>query len=167
MAASLAFEIERTRELPRQIDALVDASLAEGFAFVERLRREWMAGTNRFERPGEAFFVARSADGLLGVCGLNRDPFGGDDAVGRLRRLYVLPSERRRGIARALTTAALDAAEIEFSLVRLRSFDREAVAFYRSIGFSTVEGDPNATHEFRLRGASRSRPRTPSTTPVS
>ncbi len=144
------FEIERASELPEEIGVLVEESAAEGFAFVKRLRDEWSAGTNRFDHPGEVFLIARSKGRLVGVCGLNRDPFVSDASVGRLRRLYVLPSARRLGIARALTQLALRAARQSFSVVRLRTFASEASAFYRTLGFVAIDDDPDASHEFRF-----------------
>ena len=140
----------RVHELPGEIDALAAEALAEGFRFVERLRDDWVAGSNRFDLPGEAFFVARSGRALIGVCGLNRDPYTSDVSCGRLRRLYVRGEARRRGVARALTHSVLDVARASFSVVRLRTLDPEARAFYRSLGFSVVESNPVVSHEYRV-----------------
>ena len=45
--------ISKLADLPPDLDPLVQASLAEGFGFLERLREEWTSGANRFARPGE------------------------------------------------------------------------------------------------------------------
>ena len=142
--------VRRTFELPAGIEKLRRESSVEGFRHVERLCRDWECGENRFDRPGEAFFVAHVGPLLAGVCGLNRDPFSSDAACGRLRRLYVAPAMRRRGVASRLTQAVLGASADAFSLVRLRTFDLEASAFYLALGFAAVVSDPQASHELRI-----------------
>src|SRR5689334_25434208 len=84
---------------------LVAEGEREGWRFVRRLADEWAAGTNRFDRPGEALFAAWSGDALVGVCGLNADPYVADQLVGRVRRLYVLRAFRGRGVGKRLVGA--------------------------------------------------------------
>jgi GNAT superfamily N-acetyltransferase len=149
--------ITRVRELPADLPRLVEASLAEGFRFLERLRDDWASGENRFEKPGEAFYLARDGDQLLGVCGLNQDPFAGDPAVGRMRRLYVAPPFRRHGVASALVRHATDAASGRFALIRLRSNTEEGDRFWRALGFARLPpGDPDASHVLQIAQASGS-----------
>jgi hypothetical protein len=38
-------------------------------------------------RPGEALFVARVGERVVGVCGLNVDPYTAEPRVGRVRHL--------------------------------------------------------------------------------
>ena len=38
----------------------------DGWRFVRRLADVWAAGTNRFDRPGEALFAARVEGSILG-----------------------------------------------------------------------------------------------------
>jgi GNAT superfamily N-acetyltransferase len=143
--------ITRVRELPADLSPLISASLAEGFRFLERLRDDWASGQNRFEKPGEAFYVARDGSQLLGVCGLNQDPFSGDLAVGRMRRLYVAPPFRRHGVGSALVREAAAAASGRFAVIRLRSNTEEGDRFWRARGFSRLPaGDPDATHVLQI-----------------
>ena len=146
--------IAQSAELPADLRPLLEASLAEGFRFVERLRDEWTSGVNRFANPGEAFFAARHQACLAGFCGLNRDPFSTDPAVGRLRHLYVAARYRRQGVGRALVQHALAGAAEHFALVRVRTDTREADLFYRALGFSRPLSSRDATHELRLGGGS-------------
>lgn len=139
----------RIHALPEGLDGLVEASLAEGHALVRRLRDDWRTGANRFDRPGEALFAVREGGGLLGVCGLNRDSYTIDPAIGRLRHLYVAPTARRRGIGRALVEATLIHAASHFRVVRLRTRSPEADLFYRALGFASETRDPHATHLLR------------------
>src|SRR5947209_17682817 len=91
--------VERLTELPpHALAELVAESERGGWRFVRRLADEWADGTNRFDRPGEALFGARAGGRLVGVCGLNIDPYATDAAIGRVRHLYVLADFRGRGV---------------------------------------------------------------------
>ena len=102
---------------------------------VRRLVDEWRDGSNRFDRPGEALFGAWLDGPLVGVCGLNIDPYAGDDRVGRVRHLYVLSAFRRAGVGRALMAEVLAAARERFGTLRLSTTNPAAVRLYESLGF--------------------------------
>lgn len=94
-----------------------------------------------FYRParGSAFWTARSAAGeLVGTFGLKP---AADDAA-ELRRLFVAPAMRRRGIARAMLAHA-EALCREWDIPRLTlrtsRLHRAALALYRDTGFEEVE----------------------------
>src|SRR5262245_7040695 len=98
--------VEKVVELPREEFAvLVRESEEAGWRFLRRLSDEWATGDNRFRLPGEALFAARVQGMLVGVCGLNVDAYAANPRVGRVRRLYVHASYRRRGIGRQLVEA--------------------------------------------------------------
>ena len=142
-----SINVERITSLPADLESeLLPAAEAEGFAPLSWLVEEWQAEKNRFDRQGEALHVARVGRRLLGVCGLNRDPYAGDDSTGRLRRLYIHPDHRRQGIGRRLVRQALHEAREHFDVVRLRTLDPRSAAFFETIGFNKLEGDPAATH---------------------
>lgn len=128
---------------------LVRSSVAEGHRFVARAREEWDAGVNRFAAPGEGLFLARHGDGVVGMCGLNVDPYAGDPGVGRLRHLYVAPGRRRLGVGRALVVACLELAAGRFRRVRLRTENEDAARFYLGLGFSAVD-EADTTHVIEL-----------------
>ena len=142
--------ISRLNELPGDLDQLVQASLAEGFRFLERLCDEWRSGANCFLLPGEALFEARHQGRLIGICGLNRDPYAGETSVGRVRRLYVAPDARRIGVARRLVCAVLREARGQFATLRVRTTTRGGDLFYQTLGFHPTSSVPEATHELRL-----------------
>ncbi|MDJ0953267.1 MAG: GNAT family N-acetyltransferase [Acidimicrobiia bacterium] len=127
------------------LGSLPASARAENHRFVARTVGEWASGTNRFDRPGERFLLARAAAVTVGMCGLNIDPFAGDPTIGRIRHLYVAPEHRRRGIGRRLVADCLDAAKPTFVRVRLRTFDPDAAAFYLALGFAAVD-EEDATH---------------------
>lgn len=80
-----------------RLAALVAESERDGLGFVRRLVEEWTSGANRFDQPGAALFVASIDGAVVGVCGLNVDPYAARAGVGRVRHLYVLAPYRRRG----------------------------------------------------------------------
>lgn len=122
---------------------------AQGFGAFDRLVDDYEAGINRFDQPGEALLVLRLADQVAGVCGLNLDPFAADRRIGRIRRLYVHASFRRQGLGRGLVHAIEAVGARSFEVLRLRTHDAEAGAFYRALGYVGID-DPNATHVKRL-----------------
>ena len=123
-------------------------SSREGFRFLERLCEEWESGANRFDAPGEALFLATVDGRVVGVCGLNRDPYAHGPRIGRVRRLYVLSAHRRTGIGRALLEAVIARARDSFDLLRVRT--ESADAFCTARGFRRDDSDPEATHVLEL-----------------
>jgi GNAT superfamily N-acetyltransferase len=129
---------------------LVAESERTGFGFVRRLVDEWDSGENRFDKPGEASFVALVETRIVGVGGLNLDPYAGSPGIGRVRRLYVLSAFRRGGVGRGLVEAVISAAQNHFHTLRLRTNHEIAAQFYSGLGFSPSVGVPESTHEMRL-----------------
>jgi GNAT superfamily N-acetyltransferase len=133
--------------LPKQDLAVILAeSEREGWRFVRRLVDEWECGANRFDRPGEILFVARTGDSIIGICGLNIDPYLADDSVGRVRHLYVLRGNRRHGIGRRLVECVIEAAEPRFRMLRTRTENPDAARFYERLGFQRVNDIEHCTH---------------------
>lgn len=127
---------------------LAENARNEGFGHVDRLISEWSTGENTFSGAGEYFLGILSGDELVAIGGLNRDPFAKGDRIGRLRRFYVMPAYRRKGIGRRLLAALLEQAGSSFSQVRLRTTTYEASQFYFSCGFQKSE-EPEATHQLQ------------------
>ena len=130
------------------IAALLAESESSGYRFLRRLVDEWESGVNRFDQRGEALFAAMEEGAVVGLCGLNVDPYSEEPSVGRLRHLYVLRDSRGRGIGGQLVGCVLDAAAGTFDEVRLRT-DTEAASFYERLGFVRVSKSSSSTHAFR------------------
>src|SRR5690242_15221600 len=126
-------------------------SSQEGFRFVERLCEEWASGANRFDAAGEALFLAVADGQVVGVCGLNRDPYPHEAHTGRVRRLYVLPAHRRTGVGQALLEAVIAQARDHFDSLRVRT--EAAGDFYTARGFRRDDTDEEATHILEFTNA--------------
>ncbi|MFD1935000.1 GNAT family N-acetyltransferase [Nonomuraea mangrovi] len=120
-------------ERPRgdgELQALLDAAFAE---LVARYGPEGRSGVD----PAARFLVA-VADGAAVACGALQPV---DAATGEVKRMYVRPSHRGRGAARALLKAleAL-AAATGYERVRLTTGIRqpEAIALYESSGYTPI-----------------------------
>ncbi len=91
-----------------------------------------------FEPPDGVFLVARDEDGMpLGCGGVARF----DATRGELKRMYVLPAARGRGLGRRL----LDALELEARRLGYRALvletgeaQSEAIGLYRSSGYEPI-----------------------------
>jgi N-acetylglutamate synthase-like GNAT family acetyltransferase len=140
-------ELRAVRDLPANIARLAELAGREGFPFVERLVREWESGENRFAAPREVFFFLYRDGALAGFGGLNVDPYAGDEAVGRVRHVYVDPDLRGSGLGARLVRAIVVAAHPGFR--RLRLATRQAAPFYESLGFAPTSED-GATHVMDL-----------------
>ncbi len=134
---------------PPPIAGLAAEANDEGIRFVQRTIDAWRSGENRFDHPGEAFFLVRDEDEVVGMCGLNIDPFVDLPSVGRVRHLYVSPSRRREGLGTVLVLSVIDAAADRFDSLRLRTYDPVADAFYVEVGFARRDHE-SATHTMDL-----------------
>ena len=132
------------------LDALVADSEQAGLRFVRRLVEEWASGANRFDRVGEELFGAWVDGRVVGVCGLNVDPYTAEEGVGRVRHLYVLSAFRRRGVGRRLIAAVIEAARGRFGELRLRTGNPEAARLYEAIGFQPSGRAADCTHIMEL-----------------
>jgi GNAT superfamily N-acetyltransferase len=128
---------------------LIRLSEEEGYDFIRRLWDEYASGANRFDQPGEALFGAYGG-ALIGVGGLNIDPYQADARVGRVRHVYVAPSHRRSGAGRALLLAIIAAARGRFGALTLWTSNPHADALYRAVGFAPTEAFAKTTHALWL-----------------
>jgi GNAT superfamily N-acetyltransferase len=150
---AMALAIERLTGSPAdRVAELVAESERHGLRFIRRLTEDWTSGVNRFDRPGEALFVARLDERIVGVCGLNVDPYAAEPRVGRVRHLYVLSGHRRLGVGRRLVSEVIETARGRFDRLRLRTENPGAAQFYEAIGFRSSGATDNSTHVMVLGG---------------
>jgi|SRR5690349_13954177 GNAT superfamily N-acetyltransferase len=142
-------QISRLSVLPADLETLRREAGAQGFGFVDRLCADWASGANAFNRAGECLLGASADGALIGVGGLNVDPYLHRADVGRIRHVYVLGDWRRRGIGRTLVSRLVDEARASFREVRLRTDTDEAASFYVQCGFRPAD-DATASHVLTL-----------------
>ncbi|MFZ6004978.1 MAG: GNAT family N-acetyltransferase [Actinomycetota bacterium] len=96
-------------------------------------------------RPLGAFLVAW-LDGAAAVgCGALK-PLGGDPAHGEIKRMYTLPTARRRGVSRVVLEGLESiAAELGYARIQLETglAQPEAISLYESHGWHRI---PNYGH---------------------
>ena len=96
---------------------------------------------SKFAPPKGRLLLANYDSKIVGCVGLIKI----NDDIGELKRMYVKPSHRKKGIGKALLTAIIEEArQIGYSKVVLDSpgFLKEAHAFYYSLGFQKIPPYP-------------------------
>jgi len=145
--------IERVTYLEEyNLNLLLDDSISEGYKMVQKLHDEYTDGSNRFNRFGESLFVAIIDEEVIGIGGLNIDPYLDLFDVGRVRHLYVLPRHRSSGVGKKLLGMIIEEAKKYFRTLTLYTENPIADKLYRNIGFSRAEGIQKASHVLNLEG---------------
>ena len=123
----------------------MEESRLEGYWMLVRLADGWASRRNRFLKHGEALFSVWHGRELVGVCGLNIDPYFDGREQGRVRHLFVSALHRRNGVGRMLVETVVDRARRHFAVLNTRA-PQEAFVFYEGLGFEPVEGEEFVTH---------------------
>lgn len=139
-------DVNRIVELPDKIGQLVIEAAAEGFDNMSVLQDEWQGGQHRFERSGEILALATVGGEIAGIGGITQDFV--DSGWLRMRRFYVRPAYRRRGVGRKLALFVLEHARPYNRQIALHARGPEAEAFWPALGFCPIERE-NTTHVFR------------------
>ena len=130
---------------------LLEAMIVELEPIYGRIDRPGMpvAGPEQFVPPRGAFLVGYDDEGRA-VCGGGLKSHG--HGVVELKRMYVVPEARGRGIGRALLVALEDAArELGYGTARLDTGPQqpEAEHLYRSAGYRDIHNfndNPEASY---------------------
>ena len=129
---------------PDGLEDMLEEANEEGHGFMERFRREWQDGSERYQRENEGLFVAYQDGRIAGMAAMGLDPFAKNARIGRLRHVFVRLRARRQGLAEALVKACLERGR-NFELIRLRTDNAHAARLYERLGFVAVSLD-DATH---------------------
>ncbi|MDN4617016.1 GNAT family N-acetyltransferase [Paenibacillus sp. PsM32] len=128
-----------------ELEPLVIRSEQEGFKHLRRLVSEYVAGENTFSGEGEALYIVREQEQIIGVVGLNQDPFS-DHSTGRIRRLYVHPDYRHLGIGKQLVQKVTSEAKKFYNILVLYTNSEQASQFYIQLAFKQEHGNPHRSH---------------------
>jgi GNAT superfamily N-acetyltransferase len=145
------FKIKEIDLNKTEITDLVNESLTEGHRHISRLLEDYKSGRNKFSEEGEALFAAYLKDRIIGICGLNKDPYLNDKSIGRVRRLYVLKAYRKHGVGRRLMDTVIQEARRHYTVIVLNTDNPVADNFYRSLGFSDHLTYGNSTHHLAFK----------------
>ena len=148
----MAIKIKNTNELSLiELQPLLEDSRNQDIVFVDLLINEWIAKINCFNQEGEVLLLAKDDDRVVGLCGLNIDPYHRVSGLGRVRHLYVLSTKRRQGIGSQLIQQIIQQAKSHFELLNLRTNNAEADKFYLAQGFQRSYERPECTHILKLK----------------
>jgi len=110
---------------------------------IETMLEEDMANLEIFLPPDGRLLLAFEEDHVVGLGCLKMIR----EDIGELKRMYVRPEFRRRGLGRGILDALIaEAQKIGYSTVRLDSarFMKAAHALYQSAGFREIEPYPES-----------------------
>lgn len=127
-------------------DYLVQESKEEGFNFLIKLISEYENKINIFNKTGECLYGIFQGEKLIGIGGLNKDPYTENNKVGRLRRFYISKDYRRVGLGNLLLTRLLSHSEKYFKVVVLHTGTKQGEVFYNANGFVKGEVYKRSSH---------------------
>jgi GNAT superfamily N-acetyltransferase len=122
------------------IDGLIDESQQEGYEFIQRTIEDWNSGANKFSKPGEKLWGLMLETTLIGIGGLNYDPYSEYPNLGRVRHLYIRKIHRRKGYATLLMNTIISEARQYFDTLRLLTDNPAASELYETLGFQKING---------------------------
>jgi GNAT superfamily N-acetyltransferase len=148
-----------TEFVPEALTALAEQADAKGVRIVRAVIDRWESGEERYDRRGEQLLVAVTDEGVVGVGGLTICPTV--PGALRVRRFYVHPAWRRRGVAAAITSALRASWPRDVSLITCNArASAAAPLFWEAMGFEPVD-DADITHVLRRPASTTGAPRQP------
>ncbi|SIQ66061.1 Acetyltransferase (GNAT) domain-containing protein [Bacillus cereus] len=131
-------------------DYLVQESKDEGFNFLIKLISDYENKINIFNKTGECLYGIFQGEKLIGIGGLNKDPYTENNRIGRMRRFYIAKEYRRKGVGKLLLVRILSEAKKYFNIVVLHTDTEQGDKFYTSSGFVKGIKYVGASHYLNL-----------------
>lgn len=131
--AEHAAQIAEVRRLFRQYEESLGVDLC-----FQDFERELAELPGRYAPPDGALLIAVEGGRTVGCVALRKL----DEGICEMKRLFVQPAYRGRGIGRALAEAIIrQAVRLGYRRMRLDTLDklREATGLYESLGFRRIE----------------------------
>lgn len=126
-------------ELPDGFQALLELSQREGIRNLSMLYENWLSGAERFNQNGAALFGAFCKNELIGLGGTTKE-LGYSAPAMRMRRLFVSPLWRRKGVARLIARQCMDwGLESASTLTCNAEASAAAAPFWEGMGFKPVD----------------------------
>ncbi|PIG91730.1 GNAT family N-acetyltransferase [Gloeocapsopsis sp. IPPAS B-1203] len=149
---SLKITQVQTEEHKKHIYRLLEENLTATYLLVQRefsltfdvdvLLQQDIIKMPQFTSPTGRLLLAYDGN-FIGCAGLRKI----GEEVGEIKRMYVCPEYRRKGVGRALVQAIIsEAQQIGYSKLRLdcAPFAKAAQALYHSIGFQSIQPYPES-----------------------
>ena len=151
-ASELDVMIEEITDIEKvDLAEILEESKGLGYGMIERLIREWKSGETDFSKENEAYFAFVADGKVVGVGGVNEEPYLKIKEYGRMRHLYVLKSWRRKGIGSAIVGTTIDFAKKHYILMTLMTpKDGRSDSFYEGIGFEKCTSLNRVSHTLDL-----------------
>ena len=151
-SGSADFEVEEHQHFnASDLLQLNDFAKSENINVVSNLISSWSDSKSFFGERGEGLWIARSTESgeVIGVGGITICPTFTEGR--RVRRFYIAPHWRRRGVATALANECIERAKSAgVSTVTCHAAaSAMAPRFWESIGFEPV-ADSDITHVLQL-----------------
>ncbi len=131
--AESAPDIQQARELFEEYAAWLGINLC-----FQNFDKELVELPGDYAPPSGRLFLADDGDDVMGCVALRKI----GDRVGEMKRLYVRPAFRGRGLGRSLTEKLIaEAKQIGYARLRLDTLPGkmdQAIAMYRSLGFQDI-----------------------------
>jgi GNAT superfamily N-acetyltransferase len=128
-----AADIPAVREMLREYVDWIGLDLA-----FQEIDQELAGLPGEYAPPRGALFVVDGAEGLIATIGLR--PF--DDTTAEMKRLFVRPAARGKGLAKQLVVRVLDEARrLGYAEIRLDTLPMmgDAQALYAAMGFADIK----------------------------